>query len=50
LFNDAAGTASRYEDTHTEERHYVILPGHMRIAGEEIIEENSYYDVVRKAA
>jgi hypothetical protein len=43
-------TAWRYEDIHAEEGHYVILPGHMRIAGEEIMEENSYYEIVRKAA
>ena len=43
-------TAWRYEDIHAGEGHYVILPGHMRIAGEEIMEENSYYEIVRKAA
>ena len=43
-------TAWRYEDIHTKERQYVILPGHMRIAGEEIVEENSYYEIVKKAA
>ena len=43
-------TAWRYEDIHTEERRYVILPGHMRIAGEEIMEANSYYEIVKKAA
>ena len=43
-------TAWRYEDIHSEEHGYVILPGHMRIAGEEIMEQNSYYETVRKAA
>jgi hypothetical protein len=43
-------TAWRYEDIHADAGHYVILPGHMRIAGEEIMEENSYYEIVRKAA
>ena len=43
-------TAWRYEDIHADERDYVILPGHMRIAGEEIMEQNSYYEIVRKAA
>jgi hypothetical protein len=43
-------TAWRYEDIHAEDRRYVILPGHTRIAGEEIMEENSYYEIVRKAA
>ena len=43
-------TVWRYEDIHADERRYVILPGHMRIAGEEIVEENSYYEIVKKAA
>ena len=43
-------TTWRYEDIHAEQRNYVILPGHMRIAGEEILEENSYYEIVKKAA
>ena len=43
-------TAWRYEDIHADERDYVILCGHMRIAGEEIVEENSYYEIVKKAA
>lgn len=43
-------TAWRYEDIHSDERHYVILPGHTRIAGEEIMEQNSYYEIVKKAA
>jgi hypothetical protein len=43
-------TAWRYEDIHAEARQYVILPGHMRIAGEKILEENPYYEIVKKAA
>jgi len=43
-------TAWRYEDIHSDVAHYVILPGHTRIAGEEIMEENSYYEIVKKAA
>ena len=43
-------TAWRYDDIHAKDRRYVILPGHMRIAGEEIVEENSYYEIVKKAA
>jgi hypothetical protein len=43
-------TAWRYEDIHAGESDYVILPGHLRISGEEIMEENSYYEVVKKAA
>ncbi len=42
-------TAWRYEDIHWDEEHYVILPGHKRIA-DEIVDENSYYEIVRKAA
>jgi hypothetical protein len=43
-------TTSRYGNIHVDERDYMILPGHTRIAGEEIIEENSYYEIVKKAA
>jgi hypothetical protein len=43
-------TARRYGATHLDNREYVILPGHLRIAGEEILEENEYYEVVKKAA
>ena len=43
-------TAWRYEDIHAHANQYVILPGHTRIAGEEIVEENSYYEIVKKAA
>jgi hypothetical protein len=43
-------TAWRYDDIHTDDRNYIILPGHSRIAGEEIMEENSYYEIVKKAA
>lgn len=43
-------TVWRYEDIHADERDYVILPGHLRIAGEEIMEEHGYYEVVKKAA
>ena len=43
-------TAWRYEDIHAQEGRYVILLEHARIAGEDIVEENSYYEIVRKAA
>ena len=43
-------TMDRYEAIHLDERDYVILPGHLRIAGEEILEENEFYEVVKKAA
>ena len=43
-------TAARYEAVHLDDREYMILPGHLRIAGEKILEENGYYEVVQKAA
>lgn len=43
-------TAGRYDAIHLDQRDYVILPGHLRIAGEEILEQNEYYEVVKKAA
>ncbi len=43
-------TAWRYEDIHADKDHYVILPGHTRIGGEEVLEANSYYEIVKKAA
>jgi hypothetical protein len=43
-------TAGRYDDLHLDDRDYVILPGHLRVAGEEIVERNEYYEVVKKAA
>ena len=43
-------TASRYDAIHLDDRDYVILPGHLRIAGEQILVENEYYEVVKKAA
>ena len=43
-------TAWRYQDIHTETGNYVILPGHSRIGGEAIIEENPYYEIVKKAS
>jgi hypothetical protein len=43
-------TTSRYDAMHLDDRDYVILPHHTRIAGEEILEENGFYEVVRKAA
>jgi hypothetical protein len=52
--NDCLGriqiTADRYEELHFSEPDYVILPGHLRIPGEEIVEETAYYEVVKKAA
>jgi hypothetical protein len=37
-------------DIHLDARDYVILPGHLRIAGETILEENDYYEVVQQAS
>jgi len=43
-------TAGRYDAIHLDRHDYVILPGHLRIVGEEILEQNEYYEVVKKAA
>ena len=42
-------TAGRYGAIHLDERDYLILPDHLRIAGEDILEENGFYEIVRKA-
>ena len=43
-------TLGEFEDAHLTYEHYFILPGHLRIAGEEAIEENRRYEVVVKDA
>jgi hypothetical protein len=43
-------TVDRYEAIHLDQLDYVILPGHLKIAGENILEENGFYEVVKKAA
>ena len=43
-------TGDRYESIHLDDCDYVILPGHLRIPGEDIVEENGFYEVVKKAA
>jgi hypothetical protein len=41
-------TISRYADTHEDRHHYVVLPGHPRVEGEETVEDNDYYQIVSK--
>jgi hypothetical protein len=41
-------TIGEYEATHWHYDYYVILRGHPRVAGEDIIEENDRYEVVQK--
>ena len=42
-------TIAEFEEAHTGEDRYFILPGHLRIEGEEILSENGRYEVVTKA-
>ena len=41
-------TIGRYGEIHSEDDRYVVLPGHLRIEGEETLEDRDYYEVVRK--
>jgi hypothetical protein len=41
-------TLEEFEDAHLSSDHYFILPGHVRVVGEESIEENGRYEVVIK--
>jgi hypothetical protein len=43
-------TISRYDEIHVDPHHYVVLPGHLRVEGEETVEGYDYYEVVKKAA
>ncbi len=38
-----------YDEAHDGDDRYFILPGHMRMDGEEILSENGRYEVVSKA-
>ena len=49
-FGRIGATLDEFEDAHLSYYHYFILPGHVRVEGEESIEENGRYDVVTKAA
>ena len=42
-------TLGEFEDAHAEAEHYFILPGHLRVEGEEVVRENGRYQVVSKA-
>lgn len=43
-------TLDRFAEIHVDRNRFVILPGHLRIATEEIIEVTEYYEVTEKAA
>ena len=42
-------TIVEFADAHDGEDRYFILPGHLRIEGEEILSENGRYEIVSKA-
>lgn len=42
-------TLSEFDEAHFTSGHYFTLPGHLRVAYEEAIEENGRYDVVLKS-
>ena len=41
-------TLDEFEDAHPTSQHFFILPGHLRMVGEDAIEENGRYEVVTK--
>jgi hypothetical protein len=41
---------SDYDAIHIDRDLYIIIPGHPRSAGEEVVGENHSYDIVRKHA
>lgn len=41
-------TLREFEGVHAEKGRYFILPGHLRIEGEEVVAENGCYQVVSK--
>lgn len=43
-------TLDRFAEIHVDPDRFVILPGHLRIPNEEIIEATEYYEVTEKAA
>jgi hypothetical protein len=43
-------TLDRFAEIHVDRDHFVILPGHLRVPTEEIIEVTEYYEVTEKAA
>jgi len=42
-------TTGDYDAAHIDSDHYVILPGHLTIAGEETVKDNVSYLVVEKS-
>lgn len=43
-------TLDEFEEAHVTSNHYFILPDHLRMRGEEAVEENGRYEVVIKEA
>jgi hypothetical protein len=43
-------TLDRYAEVHLDRDMFVILPGHLRLESEDIIEATEYYEVTKKAA
>lgn len=43
-------TLDEFEEAHVTANHYFILPDHLRMRGEEAVEENGRYEVVIKEA
>jgi len=41
-------TLDEFDDAHLTSQHYFILPRHLRMDGEEAVEENGRYEVVTK--
>lgn len=41
-------TVDEFEEAHFTSQHYFILPGHLTIDGEDVIELNGRYEVVTK--
>jgi hypothetical protein len=39
-----------YQEAHRGDDRYFILPGHLRVEGEEILSDNGRYEVVSKAS
>ena len=45
-----SATLDEFEEAHVTSAHFFALPGHLRIAAEEAIEENGRYEVLIKGA
>ncbi|MGH3024287.1 MAG: hypothetical protein ACRDNI_11570 [Gaiellaceae bacterium] len=49
-FGRLEASVSEFVLIHEDRAHYFILPGHMRVDGEEILSANARYEVVDKRA